>query len=312
MGQPAESSMICYSSILVVLLCTFVASSKLTIEKKIMEDMGRSVSNSNTCYTPSNLKTVFLQVCEEVLNGNITQCSFAWTAFNIAFGLKDPNTLTLQDYDTYFDVLAAKTRANSNVYWSGSSLRSVVEEVSKRNISSSSVNLASSRIIDIMIKDHNVMCWCGNTTAYLDTVNPCPITPVVAFWQAFSNHFGESGRGIVYYIGDGSRAGGAYQNDTFFATFEFPKLINDRVKKLTVIDIYDCNNVMVERCGEGTLEVLQNLTVGKYGTEGYACTAVCGSITDKQQISLLAAKVTRIIKREQSKGIAKCITFIHT
>ena len=163
-----------------------------------------------------------------------------------------------------------------------------------------------------MIKDHNVMCWCGNTTAYLDTVNPCPITPVVAFWQAFSNHFGESGRGIVYYIGDGSRAGGAYQNDTFFATFEFPKLISDRVKKLTVIDIYDCNNVMVERCGEGTLEVLQNLTVGKYGTEGYACTAVCGSITDKQQISLLAAKVTRIIKREQSKGIVKCITFMHT
>ena len=302
MGQPVESSMICYLPILVVSLCTFVASSEFTIEKKMMEDMGRAFSNSDRCYTPSNLKTIFLRVCEDVVNGNITQCSFAWTAFNIAFGLKDPNTLTLEDYETYFDVLLVKTRANSAVYWSGSSLRSVVEKVSKETIVTSSANHASSRIVNILMKDYNVMCWCGNTTAYLDTANPCPITPVMAFWQAFSNRFGELGSGIVYYIGDGSKAGGAYQNNSFFSAFEFPKLISDKVNKLVVVDIYECNNKMVEKCGEGTLEVLKNLAVGKYGTEGYICKAICGSTTNAQQISSLAANVIQIIREEQSKG----------
>ena len=266
----------------------------------MMEDMGRSVPDR--CFTPSNLKSVFLRACKGVLNGNVTRCSFAWTSFRLAFGRKDPNTITLKDYDTYFDVLPIKSRANSAIYWSGASLENVVEEISKEPMILSSVNHDSSYIINTMMKDYNVTCWCGNKTAFLDTSNPCPITPVVSFWQAFSSHFGESGRGIVYYIGDGNRAEGAYQNTSFFASFELPKLISDRVNKLVVIDIYDCNNEMVEKCGERTLKVLENRAMSKYGSLGYECEEVCGNTSDVQLISLLANDTLQVIREEQRRG----------
>ena len=285
-----------------IFLSIIVACSKATTDpdiKKMMEDMGRSVLDR--CFTPSNLESIFSRVCEGVLNGNTIQCSFAWTSFRLAFGRKDPNTVTAEDYDRYFDVLPTKSRANTAIYWSGASLESAVVEISKEPMIASSVNHDSSRIINTMMKDYNVTCWCGNKTAFLDTVNPCPITPVVAFWQAFSSHFGESGRGVVYYIGDGNRAEGAYQNTSFFANFEFPKL-GARISRLVVIDIYDCNSEIVERCGEGTLELLEDLAVSKYGNESYNCEAVCGNTSDEQQISSLTNDTIQIIREEQLRG----------
>ena len=297
---PASSSVIsflCLSTLMVVV------SSRTTTDrdiKKMMEDMGRSVPDR--CFTPYDLESIFSHACKVVLNGNETRCSFAWTSFRLAFGRKDPNTVTLEDYDTYFDVLPPKSRVNSAVYWSGTAVKSIVEKISEEPLISSSVNHDSSRIINTMIKDYNVTCWCGNTTAFLDTANPCPITPVVAFWEGFSSHFGKSGRGVVYYIGDGNRAEGAYQKTSFFAKFEVPKLNSSRINKLVVINIHDCNNQMVEQCGEGTLKLLQNQAVGKYGNAGYSCEAVCGNASDGQQISSLTSDTIQIIREEQRKG----------
>ena len=266
----------------------------------MMEDMGRSLSNR--CFTPRNLESVFLRACNIVLNDNTTQCSFAWTAFKVAIGFKDPNAVTSEDYNTYFDVLPVISPANSAVYWSGMNIENIVKEISKEPKISSSVNQVSSRIINIMTKDNNVMCWCGNATSFLDTNNPCPITPVVAFWQAFSSHYGEAGRGVVYFIGDGNRENGVYQNSSFFANFEFPKL-NSRINRLVVIDIYDCNNDMAEKCGEETLKVLEDEAVSKYGKDvGYNCETVCGNASDILDISLLANQTLQIIREEQNKG----------
>lgn len=292
----------------VCLLLLFVADfcrATTTIDpdaKNIMEDMGRNVSVS--CFTPPNLSQIFSRACMKVLDDNITQCSFAWTAFKVAFGLKDPSAVTAEDYDTYFDVLPVKSPANTAVYWSGMSVESVVELLSQYPKISSIVNQVSSRIVNTMMKDDNVLCWCGNTTAFLDTVNPCPTTPVVKFWEAFSCHFGESGRGIVFLIVDGNRKGGAFQNTSFFAKFEFPKLISARINRLVVININDCNSKIVEKCGEGTLKQLEDQAVGKYGRGvGYHCEVVCGSASDKQKVALLANDTLQIIKEEQSKGI---------
>lgn len=305
MAALAKSCVVCLFllSILVVHFCKF-ATSMTTVDpniKKMMEDMGRSVPDR--CFTPPNLKSIFMRACEGVLNGNVTQCSFAWTAFRLGFGRKDPNSVNAESYNTYFAVLPIKSRANTAVYWSGSALKSIVEQISEESKISSSVNHISSRIINTMIKDDKVMCWCGNTTAFLDTVNPCPITPVVAFWQAFSSHFAESGRGIVYFITDGNRKGGVYQNASFFSMFEFSSLISDEINKLVVINIYDCNNNMVEKCGEGTLKLLENQTVSKPGRSvGYRCETVCGNATDKQQVFLLANHTLEIITGEQKRG----------
>ena len=311
MPRLTRSFVISFSVCLILFVADFshFAAATTTVDpdtKKMMEDMERSVSDR--CFTPPNLSQIFSRACMKVLDGNITQCSFAWTAFKVAFGFKDPNSVTAEDYDTYFDVLPVKSPANSAVHWSGISVKSVVELLSQNSKISSSVNHVSSRIINTMIKDNNVICWCGNTTAFLDTVNPCPITPVVAFWETFSCHFGESGRGIVYFIVDGNRKGGAYQNTSFFVKSEFPKLISSRINRLVVIDIYDCNSGTVEKCGEGTLKQLEDQAVGKYGRSvGYHCEVVCGSASDKQKISLLANQTLQIINEEQSKGIYKTI-----
>ena len=304
MARRVGSIVICFLFILAV-RCHSATSATFDVPevKKMMEDMGRSLPNK--CFTPPNLESAFSRACKIVLNGNTTLCPFAWTAFKFAFAFKDPNTVTLEDYYAYFDVFPVTSQANSAVYWSGMNIENMVKDVSKQPKISSSVNHFSSRIINIMIEDDNVMCWCGNTTSFLDTVNPCPITPLVTFWQAFSNHFGESGWGIVYFIGDGNRETGAYPNISFFASFEFPKLTSDRINRLVVIDIYDCNNSMSEKCGEGTLKILEDQAVTKYGRNmGYSCEAVCGNASDIQQISSLANQTLQIIREEQSKGIA--------
>ena len=293
--------MICFFFLLIFGVTLIFASSINDLDaRKMMEDMARSVPNR--CFTPRNFESVFLRACKIVLNDNTTQCSFAWTAFKVAFGFKNPNSVTAEDYDTYFDVLPVISPANSAVYWSGMNIKNIMKEISEQPKISSSVNQVSSRIINIMIEHDNVMCWCGNKNAFLDFVNPCPITPVVAFWQAYSTHFGEAGRGVVFFIGDGNKDNGVYQNSSFFANFEFPKL-NSRINRLVVIDIYDCNSSIVEKCGEGTLKVLEDKAISKYGKDvGYNCEAVCGNSSDIQEISLLANQTLQIIREEQDKG----------
>ena len=54
----------------------------------------------------------------------------------------------------------------------------------------------------------------------------------------FSCLLGESAAGITFWIGYSDKAGGAYQDSSFFAKYEFPKLTPDRVKRLVIIDIY--------------------------------------------------------------------------
>ena len=300
-----KSFVVSFSVCLLLLFVARFSVATATIDpdaKKMMEDMGRNVSNR--CFTPPNLSQIFSRACMKVLDGNISQCSFAWTAFKLAFGLKDPNTVTAEDYDTYFDVLPVKSPADSAVYWSGMSVKSVVELLSQHPNISSSVNQLASRIVNTMIKNDSVLCWCGNTAESLDTVNPCPVTPVVEFWKAFSRHFGESAKGIVYLIVDGNRKGGAFQNTSFFAKFEFPKLISSRIDRLVVININDCNSKTVEKCGEGTLKQLEDQAVSKYGRGvGYHCEVVCGNASDNHKVTLLANHTLQIINEEQSKGI---------
>lgn len=284
-------------SVFMVFFVTSVSSKTTTDQDiKMMEDMGRSVPKR--CYTSPNLEIIFSRACGKVLN-NVTRCSFAWTAFTLAFGYKDPNKVTEKDYKLFFDVLPVYSPPNSAVHWSG--VKSVVKKLSEYPKVSSSANQVSSGIINGMATDNNVLCWCGNTTAFLDTVNPCPITPVVAFWKAFSFYFANSSVGVTFWIGDGSRKGGAFQNTSFFARIEFPNLQNNGVNKLVVINIRDCNKNN-EKCSQGTLKVLENQAARKYGYFGYRCQEVCGNASDEKKIDNLVNGCLKIIKEEQKKG----------
>ena len=249
------------------------------------------------CYTPHDLKDIFSRACEKVL-GDEALCDGTWEAFTSAFEFKDPNTVTNEDYDGYFDFIPIVSAPNSSLYWSG--VPSVIEEISKHRNISSSFNQASSSIVNIMTEEFNVTCWCGNKTAVLDTVNPCPAEPTVGFWKAFSAHFGDSGKDVIFWIGDGNREGGAYQNTSFFTTVEFPRLAYPRVIRLIAIDIYDCGHKTVESCGEGTLRLLEDEVVKKYGSMGYKCANVCGDPLDEHEVPLLANKALQIIREAQN------------
>ena len=251
-----------------------------------------------SCHTPHDLNNLFTSACEKVVY-NESLCYDAWNAFTSGFGYKDPKTITKEDYKQYFEVLPVTGTPNTSVYWSG--VPSVVEEISKHPNISSSFNEGSADIVNIMTEQFNVTCWCGNKTAIIDTVNACPAEPTVAFWEAFSYHFGQSGRDVVFWIGDGDRKGGAYQNTSFFTTIEFPNLTYPRVVELVAIDIYECNKTMVESCGEGTLKLLESEAVEKYGNNGYKCFDVCGNALDIKEVQVLANKTLQVIREVQHK-----------
>ena len=251
----------------------------------------------NECYTPPDLENIFLRACVKVLNDNDT-CPSVWSKFASAFGNKDPNNVTGDDYNDYFNAVPIVSNPNTVLFWS--SVKNVIEEISKYPDISSSANQDSSSIVNTMIADGSVQCWCGNTTHLLDTVNACPMAPgpTTVFWQKFSCLLGESAEGITFWIGYGDKAGGAYQSSSFFAQYEFPKLTPDRVERLVIIDIYNCSMNTGERCGQGTLAELQNQAMEKYGSAGN-CSEVCGNPSDKQQVSSLANTVLDIIREEQ-------------
>ena len=283
-------------SFFILFLSTPVCSNNSTNITDMMEDMGRTMPK--ICNTPPDLEDIFLRACEKVL-GNNNMCPSVWNEFATSFGYKDPTTVTGDDYNGYFNIVPIVSPSNTVLFWS--SVKAVIEEISKYPDISTSANQNSSSIINTMMADDAVECWCGNKTHLLDTVNPCPMTPgpTTVFWQKFSCVLGESAMGIAFWLGYGDKVGGAYQDSSFFAEYEFPKLTPDRVQRLVVIDMYDCSVNTGEMCGIGTLAKLQRQTVEKYGSAGYQCYEVCGNPSDEQEVSSLANRALDIIRREQ-------------
>ena len=270
--------------------------------KEMMEDMGRSMPEE--CFTPPDLEERFLNACRIAIEDS-DKCPAAWEAFTDAFAFKNPNNVTGDDYKSYFDVLPISSTPNSVVFWSG--VQGVIEQISRYPNISSSANQDASNVINTMTADGVVECWCGNKTAILDTVNPCPMTATTVFWQEFSCLLAESTTGIAYWVGYGDREGGAYQSSSFFANYEFPKLISDRVKRLAIVNIHDhdCGNETEiigdhEDCGEGTLRTLQRQAERKYGRSmGAECYEVCGNPFDEKQVLFVANETLGIIREEQ-------------
>ena len=290
-------------SLLILVFPTPAWSNNSSTMQDMMEDMGRMVPTE--CYTPPDLENIFIRACEKVLNDN-TQCQSVWEKFSSAFGYKDPNNITGDDYDDYFAALPVVSVPSTTIFWSA--VKDVIEEISEYQDISSSFNQQSSSIINAMITDDDVQCWCGNVTHLLDTDNPCPMLPgpTTVFWQQFSCLLGDSASGTSFWIGYGDKVGGAYQSTSFFANYEFPKLTPDRVNRLVAIDMYNCNSSLGEKCGEGTLIQLQNQAIMKYGSAGYQCYEVCGDPQDEEQVPLLAKDALNIIRNEQESEYICC------
>ena len=260
--------------------------------RNMMEDMGMTVQTE--CYTSPHLPGIFLSTCYDVLE-DAYKCQSALSAFGKAFGRKDPNTVTANNYNGFFNIIPVASNPNSVLFWTG--VRNVTEKVSEHPDISSSANQPSSLIFNKMrASKYNIACWCGNKTHVIDTYNPCPPTPTYMFWAQFSTLLGRSATGVAFWAAYGNKDGKPYNPDSFFAKFEFPNMVN--VNRLVVIDIYNANKVG-EKCGQGSLALLQNQAVNRYGKNGYQCYMIYGDPTDAQQVGTLAAKTYEDIEKEK-------------
>ena len=71
---------------------------------------------------------------------------------------------------------------------------------------------------------------------------------------------------------------------------------------MIAIDVYDCGHKSVESCGKGTLRLLEDEAVKKYGSMVYKCVDVCRDPLDKCKVPLLAEKALKIIREAQNAG----------
>ena len=258
----------------------------------MMEDMGMTVPTE--CYTHFWFPEIFYFTCYDVIK-DYDKCDYAWEAFLNAFAFKDPNTVTANNYNGFFNEIPVVSNPNSVLFWTG--VRNVIEKVSEHPNISSSANQQSSLIFNKMsAPPYNIACWCGNKTHAIDTYNPCPPTPTYMFWAQFSTLLGRSATGVAFWAAYGNKDGKPYNPDSFFAKFEFPNMVN--VNRLVVIDIYNANKVG-EKCGQGSLALLQNQAVNKYGNDGYQCYMIYGDPTDAQQVGALATKTYEDIEKEK-------------
>ena len=254
------------------------------------------------CYTPPDLQNIFSNACNRVLQ-NDDQCKSAWEAFSCAFGFKDPNTITANNYDAFFRIIPVDSQPNTVLFWTGVS--KVIDQVSMEPDISSSANQKASRIFNIMKNEYNVKCWCGSETSMIDTVTACPDPPRRRFWAKFSVLLAESTTGVAFWVGYGNNKDGAYKPISYFAMFEFPNMTPDRVKRFVVIDIYHDNG---EQCRQGSLLDLRNQAVEKYGSNGYICYMTTGNPDDPNQVNTLANAILHIIRKEQNPDWYVCTT----
>ena len=275
-------------SLFILFLSTPAWSNDSSTVKDMMEDMGIRVPD--VCRTPTDLENIFYNKCFIALL-DLNKCVDAWIGFTAAFGFKDPNTITPNDYNTYFNVIPVISPPNSVLFWSG--VRSFITALSHYPTISSSANQHSSLIFNAMRASNNVKCWCGDHDHKINTENPCPPTPYTAFWEEFSVLLAQSANGIAFWVGYGNRDGGAYDPNSFFGQYEFPNL---NVERLVVIDIYHDNG---EQCGQGSLLALENLAVDKFGNNGYRCHTIYGDPTNSQEFYTLAVSAHVVIEEEQ-------------
>ena len=258
------------------------------------------------CRTPSDLQERFNNSCMN-LGVTTSGCNEGWNAFMSAFAGKDPNNVTLSDYNDYFNVFPLMPGKDATLFWSGTF--PTAEEIandSRFNGIYSSVNLIASAIINNL---EYGTCWCG------DPINggilygtPCPSdNAVTVFWADFSVILGHNSEGIVFWLANGERSGGTYQPTNFFGLYEFPNLRPGVVTRLVVIDIH--RKGIGEACGVGSLISLRSKSVAKFGSNGYGCYEVEGNVQMPKTVNL--TDVLNIISKER-EGIQNNVTVLNT
>ena len=282
--------------------CKMVRGVLVVLSFFLATQTGLSQMSQKPCTPPCALEDLYLESCTNV-SVSSTTCTEAWNAFLSAFSERDPSAVTQADYNSYFQVLPILVARNQALFWSGTS--ELAEGISLLDPSiCSSFTEPSAASVNGIGKNE---CWCGNTnTSGVDCENECNGVPGTQFWVSFSTMLGQRAEGVVFWLASGERENGTYQNTSFFAKNEFSALEYPRVSKLVVLNVH--NRGVGESCGNGTLRILEALSEGMFGADGYMCYDVYGNASLMDMA--VVRNIVNIINMEQS-GECTCINVLY-
>ncbi|XP_065833279.1 ADP-ribosyl cyclase/cyclic ADP-ribose hydrolase-like [Oscarella lobularis] len=221
-------------------------------------------ANSQT--TPG-IQEMFLGRCEYFKEFGYQQpkpviCSEAWNAFFKAFGAKDPCTVSIENYTSYFSMTSKYQTPprDMTLLWSGTQeLKSV--------LCADGIHCYAN---DQFMPSYLVgkMNWCGSKTdpsgmnftgcrSY--DRDDCPKHVTYSFWAAASQQLALASTGVVRLLLDGTRTNGsAYSRDSFFAKYELPNLNPSRVTALEAIVALTPGQPVKEDCDSASMLLLKN------------------------------------------------------
>ena len=83
------------------------------------------------------------------------------------------------------------------------------------------------------------MCACQCNIHFhadgIDYNTPCNCDVTGEFWVEFSALFAQSASGNAIFLGNGERSGGAYSDQSYFATVEIPNMTDEVYRIVTLI-----------------------------------------------------------------------------
>ncbi|XP_066918488.1 ADP-ribosyl cyclase/cyclic ADP-ribose hydrolase-like isoform X3 [Clytia hemisphaerica] len=216
----------------------------------LLASLYRSTHSAGT--TPG-LKEVFIGRCWQYqsisehnklpeLKVNIN-CTKLWLAFYDSFAFKDPCTVGVDDYKTFFYMLHTSRKIKNALFWSG--MHDLVTDFTFIN---DDYIVIGDTLTGYLLNNLN---WCGGTDADGLNSTSCSKTcnVMTPAWTLASSEFAKRSTETAKVLLNATRANNkdAYADGSFFRTVEMPEL---QVDKLVVYLASSIGKEVRERCAD--------------------------------------------------------------
>ncbi|XP_022102056.1 ADP-ribosyl cyclase/cyclic ADP-ribose hydrolase-like [Acanthaster planci] len=185
----------------------------------------------------------------------------AWPAFVKAFAYKDPCSTPDDAFRDFILTMTVNLPMDGTIFWSGTKYLAMMYSM----LSGGTMFSLETTFLGYTVDG---LTWCGATTGGQQGINyhhcppfadpSCESSVSKVFWGAASMAFAKQARGRVTVLLNGSDPGGAFRNNSFFATIELPNLKTSAVDLVNIIVVHDLDGQVVDTCDTGTVKTLKN------------------------------------------------------
>ncbi|XP_070538425.1 ADP-ribosyl cyclase/cyclic ADP-ribose hydrolase-like [Ptychodera flava] len=212
--------------------------------------------------TTQNLKEIFIGRCwdyqfvynrQSCRTSELKNCTELWELFHDAFAYQSPCNVTSEGYQPFIDKSMQAVGINKTLFWSGTFHVAHVHAFENRQYSTLEDTLSGYIT--------QMMTWCGQEgdpgINYETCDGECRNKATEAYWGPTSAKFASLAEGKVTVLLNGSRAGGAFRNTSFFTRYELPNLNPEKVTVVNVLVTHSLDVPVIEKCGVGSLKELE-------------------------------------------------------